>query len=169
MPDVAKEGEILQSQLVYYKIRIETETTKHLIKAVGKLRPKETQGNAEAQIQRAVICGRDGTIHRIVDILEGVSEADIASFQSRWSLTPSHHDFIFSYCRHIHNGLAILQGPAGSGKTTIIKTLLEIAIHRGLKVAIVTESNSAADTVIEKIADKDHIAVRLHSLGKHYQ
>ena len=76
MPDVAKEGEKLQYQLVYYKIRVEVETTKQLIKSVGRLRPKETQGNAEAQVQRSVICGRDGTVHSTVDLLEGVSEED---------------------------------------------------------------------------------------------
>ena len=65
--------------------------------------------------------------------------------------------------------LPFLQGPAGSGKTTIIKTLSEIAIHRGLKIAVVTDSNSAADNVIGKIADKDHILIRLHSLGKHHR
>lgn len=53
--------------------------------------------------------------------------------------------------------------------TTIIKVLLEIAIKRGLKVAIVTEANSAADNVVEVIADKDYIAVRMHSMGKHLQ
>lgn len=165
MPDVVKEGDILEHQMVYYKIRIEAETTKQLIKSVGKLRPKETQGDPEAQIQRSVICGRDETRHRTTDMLEGLSEADIASFQSRWRLTPSQHDFIFSYCRYIHNGVAILQGPAGSGKTTIIKVLLEIAVHRGLKLAVVTDSNSAADNVVEKTADKNHVVVRLHSLG----
>lgn len=43
----------------------------------------------------------------------------------------------------------------------------QIAHKRGLKVAIVTVSSSAADKVIEKVADRSYIAVRFHSLGKH--
>ena len=34
-------------------------------------------------------------------------------------------------------------------------------------MAIVTDSNSAADNVIDKVADKGYIAVRVHPLGKH--
>lgn len=164
MPEPAKEGDVLQSQLVYYKIREDVTTTKQLINGLNKLRPGETKGNANAQMKRAILCGRDQTKYRMVDVFDGLSDADIANFA--WSLTPSQHEFIFSYCRQIFNGVGLLQGPAGSGKTTIIKVLLEIAIKRGLKVAILTESNSAADNVIEVIANKAYIAVRLHSLGK---
>lgn len=165
MPAVAKVGDVLQSQMVYYKIRVEEATTKQLLNGLAKLRFQETPGDPDAEIKRSLICGGDQTIHRTEDIFEGLSAADIASFN--WDLTPSQADFMFSYCRRILNGIGILQGPAGSGKTTIIKALVEIAHKRGLKVAIVTDSNSAADNVIDVIADKAYVAVRLHSLGKH--
>lgn len=139
MPEPAKEGDVLQSQLVYYKIREDVTTTKQLINGLNKLRPGETKGSVNAEIKRAILCGRDQTKYRMVDIFDGLSDADIANFA--WSLTPSQHEFIFSYCRQIFNGFGLRQGPAGSGKTIIIKGLLEIAIKRGLKVAIVTESN----------------------------
>ena len=164
MPEPAKEGEKLQSELIYYKIHEEVATVKNLINGLNKLRPGESKGNAIAQVKRAILCGRDQTQYRMIDIFEGLSDTDMSDF--KWNLTPSQNEFIYSYCRKILNGIGILQGPAGSGKTTIIKVLLEIAIKRGLKIAIVTESNSAADNVIEVIADKAFIAVRLHSLGK---
>lgn len=100
---------------------------KQLLEALDKLRPEVSQGNADAQFKRALLCGRDGTIHHTVDILEGLSETEIASF--KWDLTPSQHDFIFSYCRQIYNGVAMLQGPPGSDKTTMIKAL--VSAHFG--------------------------------------
>lgn len=93
MPEPAKEGDTLQSQLVYYKIREDVKTTKQLINGLNKLRPGESKGNAEAQMKRAILCGRDQTKYRMVDILDGLSDADIAS--SMWTLTPSQHDFIY--------------------------------------------------------------------------
>lgn len=87
---------------------------KQLLEALDRLRPEVTQGNEDAKFKRAVLCGRDGTIHHTVDLLEGLSEAEIAGF--KWDLTPSQHDFIFSYCRQIPNGVAILQSPAGCAK-----------------------------------------------------
>lgn len=125
---------------------------------------KDAKRDAENQIKHSLLCGRDQTIYRLIDLFEGLSDADIASFT--WDLTPSQNKFIFAYCRKIFNGIAFLQGPAGSGKTMMIKVLVEIAHKRGLKVAIVTDSNAAADNVIDTIADKAYVAVRPHSLGK---
>ena len=163
MPGPAKEGDVLPSQLVYYKIAAEVKTTKELISGLAKLRPKETQGNPAAQIKRAIICGRDHTKYKTVDIFDGLSDAEIAD--SKTDLTPSQEDFVFSYCRQIFNGIGLLQGPAGSGKTTVIKSLLQIAKKRQVKLAIVTEANSMSDNVVEVIGDKSNIVVRLHSLG----
>ncbi|CAF9915835.1 hypothetical protein IMSHALPRED_002712 [Imshaugia aleurites] len=133
-------------------------------KAVDKKRAKETPGNRKAQIERDIICGRDGTIHSMVDLLEGLDTATLESFG--WNLTASQRHFIYKYCRRIFNSIGILQGPPGSGKTTIIKALVQIAKARGHKVAIVTEANSAADNVIKMIADDTkYIAVRLHGPG----
>ena len=152
---------------MYLKIREDVTITTKLINGLNKLRPSESQGNADAQRKRAIICGRNQTQFCMVDIFDGLSEDEMSSF--KWTLTPSQEDFFFHYCRHILNGIGLLQDPAGSGKTTIIKVLLEIAIKRGIKVAIVTESKSAADNVVEVLADPRYIAVRVHSLGKHPQ
>lgn len=46
-----------------------------------------------------------------------------------------------------------------------MKALVAIALKRGMKVVILTDSNSAADNVIEKIASPEYIAARVHSLG----
>ncbi len=166
MSAIAKKGGVLQSQLVYLELRIQVKTAKLLINALDDLKPtKGTRAQVIPKIKRALICGRDQTQYRMVDLLEGLSEAEIASFVV--NLTPSQESFILKYCRHIFNDIGILQGPAGSGKMSIIKTIVLIANKRGLKVAIVTDSNFAADNVIDVIADSAYIAVRLHALGKH--
>ena len=46
-----------------------------------------------------------------------------------------------------------------------MKALVKIAQKRGMKVVIVTDSNSAADNVVQTIASHEYIAVRVHSLG----
>ena len=46
-----------------------------------------------------------------------------------------------------------------------MKALINIARKRGMKVVIVTDSNSAANNVIQTIASHEYIAVRVHSLG----
>ena len=46
-----------------------------------------------------------------------------------------------------------------------MRALVKIAEKRGWKVAILTDSNSAADNVVQTIASLEYIAVRVHSLG----
>ena len=165
MPLTYDLGDTVQSQLVYYKIAKDTKTTKSLLKSLDQLRPKNTPGDQNAEMKRAVLCGRDQTQFRMVDLLEGLTDNEIDELTK--DLTPSQNDFIRHYCRNIFNGIGILQGPAGSGKTTIIKVLMRIAVKRGQKVAIICDANSAADNVVRVIADPGYIAVRVHSLGKY--
>ena len=122
MPSVTKPGEMMKSQMVCYKIRSDATVTKQILNALDNLRFKNTKGDHNAEIKRAIICGADQTVYRVVDILEGLSEDEIAGFVK--NLTPSQEAFITTYCRRIFNGIAILQGPAASGKTTIIKLLV---------------------------------------------
>ena len=101
--------------------RHEVNTTKALLESLDKLRFQETKGDTDAEVKRAVICGRDQTVHRVVDLLKGLTDADIATLTD--GLTPSQSSFILHYCRRLLNGVGFLQGPAGSAKTTIIKVL----------------------------------------------
>ena len=135
------------------------------MRAVDALRPKFTQGDPDREKKRAIVCGKDQTVHRTVDLLEGLSEELIAELTE--NLTPSQRSFILEYCRKLLNGVGFLQGPAESGKTTIMQALVKIAEKRGWKVAILTNSNSAVDNVVQNIASLEYIAVRVHSLGEY--
>ncbi len=134
--------------------------TNQLLKALNNLRFKEIKGDMNAQIKRSLLYGGDQKTYGVVDVLEGLSDADIAGFIK--NLTSSHEAFITQHCRRSLNGVFILQSPAGSGKTTLIKPIVQIAHKHGLKGTVVTGSNSAADNVIVKVADPFYIAVRVH-------
>ena len=82
---LAKKGEVLRSQMVYYKIRFNIGPTKPLLKAVDALRPKLTQGDVDSDRNRAVICGKDQTVYRMVDLLGGLSEDFVADLTKKVS------------------------------------------------------------------------------------
>ena len=77
-PAPSKKGDVLRSQMVYYKIRFNIGPTKALLKAVDGLRLKLIQGDIDSDRNRAVICGKDQTVYRMVDLLEGLLEDFIA-------------------------------------------------------------------------------------------
>ena len=133
------------------------------MKGLDKLRPARSQGALEPQTQRRFIAGKDHSVHRHVDILAGLSDADIAQFVR--GLTPSQEQFILQYCRRIANDIS-----PGPGR-------LRQDLHQGhpsnrqearKESGLSYESNSAGDNIVEGIADnKKSIVVRLHSLGKY--
>lgn len=49
---------------------------------------------------------------------------------------------------------AVIQGPPGSGKTTVISTILRLALEQGLRVLVVSPTHVAVDNVVEKLAPK---------------
>ncbi len=67
---------------------------------------------------------------------------------------------------------AVIQGPPGSGKTTVITTLIRSVLARGGRVLVVSPTNVAVDNVVEKLApgelDPDQDDLALHSLPLRY-
>ena len=55
-------------------------TTEQLRNRLIKLRSRETRINTKSQIQQFIPSGRDQIRYRVVDIFDGLSDADIASF-----------------------------------------------------------------------------------------
>ena len=108
---------------------------------------------------------RDQTVYRVVDLLEGLSGDFVVEL--RESLTPSQRSFTVEYCRKILNGVGFLQGTAGFGKTTIMRALVKVAQKRGWKVAILMDSNSAADNVVQTVASQESITARVHPIDKY--
>lgn len=50
---------------------------------------------------------------------------------------------------------AVIQGPPGSGKTTVITSVIRRAVERGDRVAVVSPTHVAVDNVVEKLAPRN--------------
>jgi DNA polymerase III delta prime subunit len=53
---------------------------------------------------------------------------------------------------------AVIQGPPGSGKTTVISCIVRNAVERGARVLVVSPTHVAVDNVVEKLAPRDDAA-----------
>lgn len=69
------------------------------------------------------------------------------------------------FCRNLQNGIGLIHGPGGTGKTLMVAALAESASEQGRKVLIMTSQNSASDSTIEKFSESQHMVVRAHALG----
>lgn len=50
-----------------------------------------------------------------------------------------------------HNHVQVLEGPAGSGKTTTVVAMIKIAVRAGLNVLVISENNAAANKCCENL------------------
>lgn len=53
---------------------------------------------------------------------------------------------------------AVIKGPPGSGKTTVISTIIQRALARGERVLVVSPTHVAVDNVVEKLAPRPDAA-----------
>ena len=141
--------DILPSQMVYLKICANLESTKTHIMVLDKLRVEHTKGDVEAGRLRALLVGRQIALYSTTDLLEGFRDAEIDTLIK--GLTPSQAHFIQCYCRKIPNGLGVLQGPFGTGKTEIIKVLVNILKKsRGKLLAVTSKNTTQLESVVQR-------------------
>lgn len=65
---------------------------------------------------------------------------------------------------------AVIQGPPGSGKTTVIQAIVRRALERGERVLVVSPTHVAVDNVVEKLTppEDDHDRLHLRTLPLRY-
>lgn len=69
------------------------------------------------------------------------------------------------------NGFGFLQGPFGTGKTEIIRILMEIMRHDNKRLVATSARNSNCDHIVQTLRRGaiNYMCVRLHGIGKSSQ
>ncbi len=168
MPAAANEDDVLPFQMIFVKIHIDINTVRNRIKAFNELRWKESKGDDVAERKRRMLEARNLHCDSWVDlvpekILEDPEVAELIS-----GLTETQRTLFTSYLHRLPDGIGLVQGPWGTGKTWVIYVLLVCMKKQGKRLLVSCASNAACDNVIDKLAVKmdDYVNVRLHSTGK---
>ena len=147
---------------VYLKITLSANTIKGRLNALDKHR-FYCRPEPELENKRRILVGRDLSVRSTSDWLENLSPERVNGISA--SMNDAQRECFTGFCRNLQNGIGLIQGPGGTGKTVMVAALAESAAELGRKVLIVTSQNSAADSAIEKLQESEYIVVRAHALG----
>ena len=157
MTAAAMVDEKFPHQKVFLKLKFDDFTVKSRLKAINELRPKFTVGDGNMERKRHFLWGQELTVFETVDLLANFTDEQIKEYTA--GLTSSQSSFFLNQCRNLLNRVGLLQGPFGTGKTTIIRTLVRILKASSQKVLVISSQNSACDNVIEK----QRIYINIHN------
>ena len=149
MPSVDDIEQIMPTRAVYIKTFPSAITVKARLKAIDKHTSSKNQSLGFDR-KRRLLVGRDLSVDHIVDLLHNIPEAKIAELTA--GLNTSQIQCIHTHCRQVPNGLNLIHGPFGSGKTVLVALLCELQALRvpKSKTFIACSSNSACDAVVPK-------------------
>ena len=99
----------------------------------------------------AILLGQDVRAHSTSDIFRGM---DWQAKLTEWGLTldESQMDYL-QYLTHVANGLGIIRGAWGTGKTYMDVIIATLLISEGYKVEILSPTNRSADTCARLLQD----------------
>ena len=109
--------------------------------------------------------GRDLEVTKTTDLLKDIPQEKIDKILD--GLTPSQTHCLTTHCRNIPNGINMILGPFGSGKTVLVSKLCELqkAQKPDSKSFVTASSNSACDAVVPKFQQTELMVVRAHALS----
>lgn len=83
-------------------------------------------------------------------------------------LTRTQATFFTVHLRNVPDGIALCEGPWGSGKTKLITVLLQCMVLQDKRMLVSCAQNSACENMIAKLQrlGGDHVCVRLHAMGQ---
>lgn len=117
------------------------------------------------RMRRGLSIARDaaGRLGELRDVLLGLSEARVGKLPSVEFLNPRLNRYQQDAVRSAlaAEDVAIVHGPPGTGKTTVLVEIIRQAVGRGAKVLASAPSNVAVDNMLEKLLDAGVKAVRL--------
>lgn len=131
----------------------------HHIAIIPNLIPLERQLAGVRTVAAATDEGPLAPLRALLGLNDGASLVDAPSPQSE---PTSFSGLDSSQAECVRKALdtphfCVIQGPPGSGKTTVISTIIRHALERGERVLVVSPTHVAVDNVVEKLAPKlDH-------------
>ena len=164
MPAAHEVGQEMPLQYVYLKVIPSDVTIKARLNALDNHRHFKNP-SPEFDVKRRLLTGRDLSVTRSVDLLLGLSKERINELTAR--LNDSQKDCLQTHCRNVPNGINLIEGPFGSGKTLLAAVLCEIRAARDpeAKTFVAASSNSACDAVVPKFTGSKLMVVRAHALS----
>lgn len=156
--------EEMPMQWVYLKVVPSVVTVTARLKALDKHR-YHNNSTPEFDEKRRLLIGRDLQVTQHVDLLHGIPQNRIDEILA--NLNASQKACIQTHCRDVHNGINLIHGPFGSGKTVLVQALCEIHSARtpGSKTFVCACSNSTCDAIVPKFAKSNLMVVRAHPLS----
>ena len=166
MPSVDDVEQRMPTRDVYIKTFPSALTVKARLKAIDKHTSSKNQSTGFDR-KRRLLVGRDLSVDHTVDLLHNIPQAKIAELTA--GLNTSQIQCIHTHCRQVPNGLNLIHGPFGSGKTVLVKMLCELQALRvpKSKTFIACSSNSACDAVVPKFMSTNSklMIVRAHGMS----
>jgi hypothetical protein len=159
-----EEGDELPPIEAYVRCTLSNTTVKKELAATNNL-CKGKANRKDLQRKRSLLCGSDFPIDRFVDLFEGLSDVKMAILIEE--LTPSQEAIFTNYLRKLPNGIGLLHGAFGSGKTLLIKRIAGAYSSLGKRLLILAAANGPADTAAYKtMEDKSLMVIRVYSTSK---
>ncbi|CAF9924435.1 MAG: hypothetical protein ALECFALPRED_002760 [Alectoria fallacina] len=164
MPAATSVDEDMPTINVYLKTFPSAVTVKARLKALDKHRFRNNK-TAPFDEKRRLLVGRDLSVTSHVDLLEGIPEAQVEEMIAK--LNSSQRECILTHCRNVRNGVNLIHGPFGSGKTVLVALLCKLQSVRvpGSQTFVACSSNSACDAVVPKFTNSNLMVVRAHALS----
>lgn len=166
MPAAVSLDDALPSQIVYLKLYPSIDIPKLHLKTLDNLRFRHTRSDVKAEMMRNMLIGRYVKRYHSDDLMETFDDEEISAILT--GLTPSQTALFSVYLRNMVNGVALCEGPFGTGKTEIIKVLAQIMAKDKKRMLCVTSRNTGCDHIVEclKRWKDDLFCVRLHAMGE---
>ena len=120
----------------------------------------ERQLDALAEIERARDDGLIGPLRALVGLADASLLRTKSGLEDTQHVVPSErldeHQIACVRKALATPHFAVVHGPPGSGKTTVIKSIIRCAVARGRRVLVVSPTHVAVDNVVEKLAPSPH-------------
>ena len=161
LPARKKGDKELPPSMAYVRGNLSDKTLKKELAAINMLR-RAPDHRVNITSKCDLLCGSDFSVKHFLDLFEGLSEEQMADVVQ--DMTPSQLTTFTKYLRALPNGVGLVHGPFGTGKTMMIARLAKAYKMLNRRHLVLAAQNAAANTDAFKLMENpDLMVVRLHS------